>query len=78
MRIKDFFENCDWFYHVYVYVDEPVNFKTIYSRKICTKEELDNFIDAYGNKEIKEWKLENCECDTIFCFVLKRDKNYDN
>jgi hypothetical protein len=82
MKIKEFFENCDWFYHVYVYVDESVNYqtidsrkiyKTIYSRKIYTKEELDNFINAYGNEEIKAWKLENCEDDTIICFVLKRE-----
>jgi hypothetical protein len=72
MKIKEFFENCDWFYHVYVYVDEPVNYHTIYSRKIYTKEELDNFINAYGNEEIKAWKLENCEDDTIIIFVLKR------
>lgn len=73
MKIKEFFENCGWFYHVHVYVDESVNYHTIDSREIYTKEELDNFINAYGNEEIKVWKLENCEDDTIICFVLKRE-----
>lgn len=73
MKIKEFFKNCAWFYHVSVYVEKPVNYHTIYSREISTKEELDNFINAYGNKEIKVWKLENCEDDTIICFVLKRE-----
>lgn len=71
MKIKEFFENCVCFYNACVYVDEPVNYQTIYRREIYTKEELDNFINAYGNEEIKVWKLENCEDDTIIRFVLK-------
>lgn len=73
MTIKEFFKDCAWFYYVSVCVDEPVNYQTIDSREICTKEELDNFINAYGNEEIKMWKLENCEDDTIIFFVLKRE-----
>ena len=35
--------------------------------------DYNNFINAYGNEEIKAWKLENSEDETIICFVLKRE-----
>lgn len=73
MKIKEFFGSCDWVYNVYVDVYESVNYQTIDSRQIYTKEELDDFINAYGNEEIKAWKLENSEDETIICFVLKRE-----
>ena len=75
MTIKEFFENCAYCHHVYVYVDyedETGEYQTIDSREIYTKEELENFINVHGDKRIKEWSMENNEDDTLITFYLKQ------
>lgn len=75
MTIKEFFENCAYCYHVYVYVDyedETGKYQSIDTRELYTDEELENFLNAYGNEEIKKWSVENSEDDTDIAFYLKR------
>jgi hypothetical protein len=69
MKIKEFFENCVHCYHVWIFV-----FREGYQLDalgIYTHEDLDNFINDYGEEKIKDWTVRECEVGAEITFYLK-------
>ena len=73
MTIKQFFENCTYCRHVWIYIcckDESGGYQ-FDAKAICNFKDLDDFIDDYGDEEFKEWTVEYRDECTQFHFFLK-------
>lgn len=73
MTIKEFFKNCAYCNHVWIFVyqiDESGGCQ-FDAKAICNFKDLDNFIDDYGDKEFDSWSSENAENETEITFYLK-------
>ena len=84
MKIKEFFENCTYCYHVYFEIvrsddsqkevrvinGQEMEVHNVENREIYTREDFNNFIKDYGDEEFNEWSVEyRVEC-TQFHFFL--------
>lgn len=73
MKIKEFFKNCSYCNHVWIYIcceDESgclqFDAKAIYKLK-----DFHDFINDYGDEEIDGWSVENAEKYTEITFYFK-------
>ena len=69
MKIKEFFENYRHIYNIDVPFMEKDN-RLEGGKDIYTSEEFNKFIEDYGDKEFKEWSVENIADLTQFYFFL--------
>lgn len=73
MNIKEFFVNCTYCRHVWIYIcckDESGGCQ-FDAKAICNFKDLDDFIDDYGDEEIASWSVENAEKYTEITFYFK-------
>lgn len=70
MTIKEFFENYKFYYDIYVSLYDENN-RSISGRDIWNDKKFDEFIEDHGDKEFKEWSVEDRTDYTQFHFYLK-------
>jgi hypothetical protein len=73
MKIKEFFSDCAYCNHIWIFVcriDESGE-RYFKSREIYNPKDLNDFIIDYGNREIVKWSVENSKDDTDITFYLK-------
>ena len=73
MTIKQFFENCTYCRHVWIYIcckDESGGCQ-FDAKAICNFKDLDDFIDDYGDEEFKDWTIVKGKHSTNITFYLK-------
>jgi hypothetical protein len=71
MTIKEVFKECAFCRHVYFNIWCDGHHMDTW--KIHNHKEFDDFINAYGNEEIRGWSAENKIGDTHFVFCLKSE-----
>lgn len=73
MKIKEFFKNCSYCNHVWIFVCQiDDSGKHLFDdQEIYDFNDLNKFIDDYGDEEIVCWSVENAETYTeiTFCFI---------
>lgn len=73
MKIKEFFVNCTYCRHVWIFVcqiDESGK-RQFDGQGIYDFNDLNKFIDDYGDEEFKEWSVEYSVYNTNITFYLK-------
>lgn len=74
MKIKEFFKYCAYCNHVWIFVCQidELGERQFDGQEICDFNDLNKFIDDYGDEEIDSWSVENAEIYTEITFDLKR------
>lgn len=73
MEIKEFFKNCTYCHNVWILVcsvDESGE-RQFDGHGIYYPEDLNDFIIDYGDEEINEWSVDNCNEYAAITFYLK-------
>lgn len=73
MKIREFFKNCIYCHHVWIFVcrRNESGERRFIGREILNLKDFNGFINDYGDKELKEWSVENKEDDTDFTFYIE-------